>query len=91
MKKIIIASISAFAVFCAMSVITSVNVSESSLSELSKANVEALAAPQKAEKKVETVADFMREYFGCPGGNNKCFTGSISYGGAAINGTWYMK
>lgn len=89
MKKVIIASVSALAILSVATVISCKTISKSSINELSKANVEALAAPKA--KKVETVADFMREYFGCPGGNNKCFTGSISYGGASINGTWYMK
>ena len=90
MKKTIIISISAIAALCLASAAFSGNVFHS-MSELSKANVEALAAPQKADKKIETVADFMREYFGCPGGNTKCFSGAIGYGGVFVKGTWYKR
>ena len=90
MKKTIIISISAIAALCLASAAFSGNVFHS-MSELSKANVEALAAPQKAEKKVETVADFARETLGCPGGKNKCFSGSITFKGATLEGTWYLK
>ena len=90
MKIVIIASISSLAILCVAAVVSSKNFSGSSLNELSRANVEALAAPQ-AQKKIETVADFMREYMGCPGGNQKCFVGTIGYGGFFVSGTWYKK
>ena len=91
MKKVFVVLISACAVICVCALASGRSLVKSSLSELSKANVEALAAPQKAEKKVETVADFARETLGCPGGKNKCFSGSITFKGATLEGTWYLK
>ena len=89
MKKKLIISGLAIATLCVAALISSTNVSKTSLSELSKANVEALAAPKA--KKVETVADFARVTLGCPGGNNNCFSGSITFKGATLEGTWYLK
>ncbi len=37
----------------------------------------------------DTILDFMDETFGCGGGDSKCFTGEVKFGGASISGTWY--
>ena len=46
--------------------------------------VNAAAVPEGA------VGEAIREMLGCPGGNKKCFSGTVSYNGLSFTGTWYM-
>lgn len=53
---------------------------------LFEANVEALADSEGG-----TMVYYACKYLGCCGGENKCFTGSITIGGVKIEGTFYMQ
>lgn len=37
-----------------------------------------------------TSGESIREFLDCPGGNKQCFSGSVSYGGISVKGTWYL-
>lgn len=50
------------------------------------ANVEALAETEQG-----TLVHYACKYLGCCGGDNKCFTGSVTIGGVIIEGTFYMN
>ncbi|MBO8470373.1 MAG: hypothetical protein IAB82_01095 [Bacteroidetes bacterium] len=54
------------------------------MDDLFSANVEALT-------EVENIGDFMEKYFGCNGGQYQCFSGTVSFKGASISGTWYQR
>lgn len=56
--------------------------------DLTSRNIEALAGPTGPSG--GGPAGNPGDFIGCPGGNKKCFTGSISYGGGTISGTWYQ-
>ena len=58
---------------------------KSNVSDLLDANVEALATGEQ-----QGLMKYVCEYLGCCGGEKKCFTGSVSYGGASVSGTFYM-
>ena len=58
---------------------------QSDVSDLLNANVEALATGEQ-----QGLMKYVCEYLGCCGGEKKCFTGSVSYGGASVSGTFYM-
>ena len=58
---------------------------KSDVSDLLDANVEALATGEQ-----QGLMKYVCEYLGCCGGEKKCFTGSVSYGGASVSGTFYM-
>lgn len=51
---------------------------------LFEANVEALADGEDG-------TNYACKYLGCCGGENKCFTGSITIGGVKFEGTFYMQ
>lgn len=55
-------------------------------SELFKANVVALAEDANEMSIGKTVRDVL----GCPGGQNKCFSGSVKIGSIETSGTWYL-
>lgn len=39
----------------------------------------------------DSIGKAVRDFLGCPGGDNKCFSGSFSYKGVEFEGTWYLK
>lgn len=49
-------------------------------------NVEALTETEQG-----TLIHYVCKHLGCCGGEKKCFSGSFSYGGASISGTFYME
>lgn len=67
----------------AVSIVVYVN-NEKKMDDLFSANVEALT-------EVENIGDFMEKYFGCNGGQYQCFSGTVSFKGASISGTWYQR
>lgn len=42
-------------------------------------------------QEADSIGKEIRDFLGCPGGDNKCFSGKISYKGASFEGTWYLK
>ncbi len=48
------------------------------------ANLEALTKDEKD-------GSFWLDTFGCDGGDYKCFTGSLSFAGVSVSGTWYKR
>ncbi len=73
------------AIIIAAVIVVSVN-SLKKKSPVFEANVEALA-----DEEGGTVVYYACKILGCCGGDNKCFTGSFSYGEISVEGTFYMK
>lgn len=42
-------------------------------------------------QEADSVGKTIRDLLGCPGGDNKCFSGKISYKGVSFEGTWYLE
>ena len=73
------------AVLLVAATVTSVEVIKNK-TPLFEANVEALADGEDG-----TMVYYACKYLGCCGGENKCFTGSITIGGVKFDGTFYMQ
>lgn len=84
MKKGILWAVSALLLICSGASVMSLF--KASSSDLFKANVVALANDANESSIGETI----REVLGCPGGQNKCFTGSVKVGPVETSGTWYL-
>lgn len=84
-KRILWATISVLLLVCSgASAISLFKVSSSSA--LFKANVVALAK----DAKETSIGKTIRDVLGCPGGQNKCFTGTVKVGSVETSGTWYL-
>lgn len=86
MKKIVMSAVGAIMLIAAGSAIVCANIEKNSMSEFFDVNVEALT-----QEEATGAMQYICKYLGCCGGQYKCFTGEISYGGVSVSGTFYMN
>ena len=83
MKKKTLYGIVAMMTIALGSVKTYNGLTQNNMSVLMMENMEALTSGEDGH--------FWLDLFGCNGGNDKCFTGTLSFDGFEISGTWYKN
>ena len=54
-------------------------------------SVSTIFAKPVAFQEADSVGKMIRDFLGCPGGDNKCFSGKVKYKGVTFEGTWYLE
>lgn len=55
------------------------------------ASVSPIIANPTEMQEPDSIGKYVRDILGCPGGDNKCFSGELDIKGVSFKGTWYLK